>query len=434
MAPRIHRNRTHPSDSGSTSGYSDSSDQSRSTAPTVYSVRPAFKHFETVRPKLGGLEPDLSPNISYDARSSTETYASTVLSEEDLSEDIPEYDVPETSDEVFASNAVPSTPSDFAELFPSTRRLNIKHDDATLDGNMNLRVDTEAHTSGGRKLDLTLFHLRMHDLRHREFSLRRYCRESGREVCHSSRKVAKPTLARRPTIQRSVTTALSSIRSKSDNTTATASSMKRRDSGYDSTFDDDEEDVESSRPSSTGKKITPKSKNTIRLEFSNYAHVDVKAHGARASKRYEFEFWGINYAWKRIARRDGKFKEISYHLVNLQTGKPVAYIVPETLTTAEAEDEEAKGGWVTPCSMWISDEKVLRGVTDVADVIVATGLIALVDDSIHRHWHSKRGMHLTLPMPMKSAFKTNIEYVGPKRLIDEVFNRRGITGTRHSIN
>jgi len=370
MAKRLHRNRTHTSDSGSNSGYSDCSDHSRNTAPTVYSVRPTLKHSETAGPKLGGFEPVLSPNITYDARSSTETYASTVFSDEDLSEDFPEYDVPANSHEVqkFASNAVPSTPVDFAELFPSTRRLCIRHDDATLDGNMNLRVDTVAHTSGGRKLDLTLFHLRMHDLRRREFSLRRYCRDSGREVCHSTRKVSKPTLERRPTLQRSVTNALSSIRSKSEIKTATTSSMKRRDSGYDSTFDEDG-DVESSRPSSKGEEIIPISKNTIRLEFSNYAQVDVKPHGTKAAKRYEFEFWGISYAWKRISRRDGKFKEISYHLINVQTGKPVAYIVPEALTTAEAEDEEAKGGWVPPCSMWISDEKVLGGVTDVAESV-----------------------------------------------------------------
>ncbi len=63
-------------------------------------------------------------------------------------------------------------------------------------------------------------------------------------------------------------------------------------------------------------------------------------------------------------------------------------------------------------------------------IIVATGLIALVDDSIQRRWRRKRGMQLTLPMPMKAPFKLNMEYVGPKRLIDEVFNRRGNTATR----
>lgn len=67
-------------------------------------------------------------------------------------------------------------------------------------------------------------------------------------------------------------------------------------------------------------------------------------------------------------------------------------------------------------------------------VIISTGLIALVDDSIQRRWHRKRGMQLTLPMPMKAPFKLNLDYIGPKRLIDEVFNRRGNTGTRQYIH
>lgn len=67
-------------------------------------------------------------------------------------------------------------------------------------------------------------------------------------------------------------------------------------------------------------------------------------------------------------------------------------------------------------------------------IIVATGLIALVDDSIQRRWHRKRGMQLTLPVPLKVPFKFNMEYVGPKRLIDEVFNRRGNTATRQYIH
>ena len=240
----MHRARTDYSHSDSESSYSDSSDQSRSTAPTLYSVRPGLQHFKTAAPTFGAHEAAFSPRSKYSAQSSRETYASTESSDEERSEDLPEYDVPDESPEVFPSSAIPSTPSDFAHLFPSTRRLHIRHDDATVDGNMNLRVDTEACASGGRKLALTLFHLRMHDLRHREFSLRRYCRESGREVCHSSRKVVKPTPGRRPTFQHSVSSALSSIRSKSENKTVTTASLTRRESGYSSTFGDDENDAD----------------------------------------------------------------------------------------------------------------------------------------------------------------------------------------------
>lgn len=63
--------------------------------------------------------------------------------------------------------------------------------------------------------------------------------------------------------------------------------------------------------------------------------------------------------------------------------------------------------------------------------VVATGLIALVDDCIKTRWHQKNGFQLNLPALMKSPLQMNMEYVGPKRLIDEVFNRRGLTATRH---
>lgn len=64
--------------------------------------------------------------------------------------------------------------------------------------------------------------------------------------------------------------------------------------------------------------------------------------------------------------------------------------------------------------------------------IVATGLIALVDDCIKARWHQKNRMQMMLPALMKSPLKLNMEYVGPKRLIDEVFNRRGPTATRQA--
>ena len=63
-------------------------------------------------------------------------------------------------------------------------------------------------------------------------------------------------------------------------------------------------------------------------------------------------------------------------------------------------------------------------------VIVANGLIALVDDCIQRRFHRKKAVHLVLPVPMKTPLKMNMEYVGPKRLIDEVFHRRRTTSSR----
>lgn len=356
------------SDCGSDSGYSDLSDHTESTAPTVYSRRPSLKHCETAAlPYIGNPWAE-STYDDVDPRVSVETYASTVASEEDFDEDSEPFDVPEYGNESLGRiSAVPSTPPDFAEYFPSTRRLNIKHDDATLDGNMNLRVDTEIRGSEGHRVDLTLFHLRMHDLKNREFSLRRYCRDSGREVCHSSRKYSKPATPRRPGLQRSMSNALSTFRSKSENKMTTITSLKRSDSGYES-FSDEETNSDAWSQSSKGHSTLPLPTNTTRLEFSNYAHVDVKRRGTKSSKRYEYEYWGTNYVWKRTANRTGSFREISFHLVDTKTLNIIAHIVPAALTVAESREEDAKGGWVPPCSLWISDERIMSGFgPDVAE-------------------------------------------------------------------
>ena len=311
---------------------------------------------------------------------------------------------------------------------------------------MNLQVYTDEPQVDGKKMDLTLFHLRMHDLKNRQFSLRRYCRDSGREVCHSSRKYTKPA-AVRPGLQRSMSNALNSLRSKSDSHSNPISSIKRVDSGYGSLSEEDvdlEEEVQSPKPRSS----IPMPTNTTHLEFSNYSHVDVKRRGAKSSKRYEFEYWGEEYTWKRVCRRSGSTKEISYHLIKVGTTVTIAHIAPIMLTPAETEDEEAKGGWIPPCTLRISDQKISsRKMTDLAEyvspfhhidksylisssIIVSTGLITLVDDCIKSRWHQKRRVQMKLPSLLKSPLKMNMEYVGPKRLVDEVFNRRGTTATR----
>lgn len=65
----------------------------------------------------------------------------------------------------------------------------------------------------------------------------------------------------------------------------------------------------------------------------------------------------------------------------------------------------------------------------VNSVVVATGLIALVDDCIKRRFHSQQSTHMHIPLLRNSSFKmANLEYIGPKRLIDEVFNRKQYDG------
>jgi hypothetical protein len=321
----------------STSRHSDSdrSDHSFSTAPTLYSMRPQPPHrHQTCDGRVERCYDEPSFDYYEDPNLSTETYVSTIISEdEEFSEDEEPayelYDFPEEEHQFDPiRDAISSTPKDFASLFPSSRRLSIRHDDSTIDGNMNLRVDTQVN-----KLNCTLFHLKMQDLKSREFSLRRYGRDSGREVCHSVRKYQTPVSERRPALQKSFTSALAPFKKHTDSRASVAGSLKRSASGY----------------------------GSIR--------------GAGSSKRYEFEYWGVNYSWKRHVTQDGTFEEVSYQLLRDDKPTPLAHIVPVPLTTSQAEDEARKGGWIPPCSMWITGEEIFDALPDVAEYVEFLGFL-----------------------------------------------------------
>ncbi|KAF2091764.1 hypothetical protein K490DRAFT_31498 [Saccharata proteae CBS 121410] len=437
MASSVHWRSVHSRDSSmtsrSTNSDSDESYRAQRTMPTMASPRPGMAQYETCYGRVEGRSTDNYGSRYYGAKESTvsvDTYASTSDEEEEHEEDdddCPPYEVPACRYETYPTEAIAATPRDFADLFPSTQRLSIRHDDATLDGNMNLRVDTEVDTRHGKQL-LTLFHLRMHDLKSRDFSLRRYCRESGREVCHSIRKYHKPP-SERPALQRSFSSALAAFRHIPERKESVVSNLRRQDSGYGSI----QGEADNIRPRSARSKrahLIPT--NTIKLEFSNYAHVDVKRRGAKSHKKYEFEYWGANYAWKRVTRKQGAFKETSFHLVRSDSDQALAHIVPVPLTTTQAREEVAKGGWIPPCSMWISDHSLINGIADISDIVVASGLMALVDESIKSRFHSNESTQLHIPLSRNASFKMNMDYVGPKRLIDEVFHRttRGSTSPR----
>jgi hypothetical protein len=363
------RHNTDLSTSSSGSRYSDESQDSRSTAPTSIHSRP-----EPIFSKHGY---ETSPATTFCARSSTETYASTIASQEELCEEPdtydPEYEIPEYR-EVVETDLRPTDPQNFADYFPSTKRFYIRHDDTTYDGNMSLRVDTEA--SDRRKGNVQLFHLRMHDLKKREFSLRRYERSSGREVCHSSRKYTKSVADQRPAFTRSMSNAFASLRKPEFKRTSSGLStqshksrkdVKRQDSGYASNGEDDEDEVEDFIAEQKSNSL-PIPTNTTKLEFSNYTQVEVKRRGKKSSsKRYEFEYWGHTYTWKRIVEKDGAGKAVSYHLFKGDSCHAVAHIVPEMRSPSQIRAEDAVGGWVPPCSMWISDHSVLEALTDVAE-------------------------------------------------------------------
>ncbi|KAF2637452.1 hypothetical protein P280DRAFT_472157 [Massarina eburnea CBS 473.64] len=431
MARTVQWQHDSSSRSTTTSGRSGS-ERSYETAPSDYdspSAIPPLPRHETC---LGRVErhgqdyfaPVVDERaVAHTARSSVETYAST--SAEDVADDfddMPEYAVPHYHHEPLPHDAIPTTSRDFADLFPTSKRISIRHDDSTIDGNMNLRVDTQVEDYHHKKQNYTLFHLRMHDLRTREFSLRRYCRESGREVCHSIRKYKTPTSEKRPVLQRASTALAGLMMHKPDSRPNTAVGLKRSDSGYASIHSatDDRDSRPKTAGCTAGHALMPT--NTVKLEFSNYAHLDVKRRGAKSGKRYAFEYWGYDYSWKRFVSKEHDLESVAYYLVRSDDEKlPLAHISPVRLTHDQAREEAARGGWIPPCYMRITDEVILKANSDLSDIVVATGLMALVDDCIKRKFHSKQATQLHIPL---LRTKMHIDYVGPKRLIDEVFHRR----------
>ena len=349
----------------SSSTETDASTRSKSTAETLMSDEPALdKGYEYVQPAPTTYEPVFEDDGG--PRDSMSTYASTTASAADLpqEQEDPLYEVDDRQ-EGFPSDAYASTPSSFAGLFPSSRRLLIRHDDATIDGNMNLRVDTVAHNRAGYPQDVILFHLRMYDLFSRKFSFRRYCRDSGREVCHTARKEVGSAHQRRPSSRRSWSSVLASLRpgSSGGQPSSPAGDLKRQDSGFEDAGPGNEENWEHGLTSERG----PALADTILLEFSNYAHVELRRRGPGTAKRYEYEYWSTKYQWRRESRKEGDLREVSYYLVDTRSSRTIAHLVPEIQTPLEAVEEESKGGWVPPSSLWISDPSVYSRMPDVAE-------------------------------------------------------------------
>jgi hypothetical protein len=135
-------------------------------------------------------------------------------------------------------------------------------------------------------------------------------------------------------------------------------------------IDMDMEEEDDSRPKSAGyvkgRALLPT--NTIKLEFSNYAHIDVKRRGAKSTKRYSFEHWGYGYSWKRVVTKERDQESVSYYLIRADNEKePLAHICPVKLTYDQAEEETARGGWVPPCYMRMTDDSILNANTDISE-------------------------------------------------------------------
>ena len=128
--------------------------------------------------------------------------------------------------------------------------------------------------------------------------------------------------------------------------------------------------------------------NDICLEFSNYARFKL-GYGTRDDRRYTFEYYGLAYAWDKISEMTLAGVQTRYTLVRLWDKAAVAHIDPLPLNEDEERLEIEKGGWIPPCSMWMSDKTVTAGPGDVADVVVVTGLVALVDDTIRKRFEGQ---------------------------------------------
>ncbi|GAM84952.1 hypothetical protein ANO11243_029550 [Dothideomycetidae sp. 11243] len=401
---------------------SDKSYRSDSTVPTEYEyISPKHDwmpseacHLEDEFPPLSRCRRRIEPAVEGEARASVDTYASSAPSICDQGESPPTLVIPQFHPDTYYDDTTPTTPSDFSRLFPSTRRLSIAHDDSTADGNMNLKITTQVRTPKGRAQNMTLFHLRMYDLESRKFSLRRYDRNSGREVCHSVRRYHKPSDHPRPGLQKTISNAFALLRTKSDTRMSTMISTPGRTAHGDLKHPYNEDSFES-RPNSSGhdsRMLAHTPKDTTKLEFSNYAQVEVKRRGQKSNRRYELEYWGSTYQWKRIIVHEGGDEIVCYHLVHTGEGDVLAKIIPKPLSPVERRHESYKGGWIPPCAMWISDERVVHAQNDVSDVVVASGLVALVDDCIDRRMR-----------------ETN-----PEKGISRFLRHGGQSTSKHSVN
>lgn len=351
------------------SARSTSSYSSTSTAPTSIHSSQTSERTRDVPDshKKPSEDSALHPTTYYET-SSVDTFDSLLDSEEYSDDDcasnsrippLPVYRKP-----ILVPTVHPSNYKIYPELFPSLDKMFIRHDEFTSDGNMNLRVDTQLPHRPQRFVQL--FHLRMYDLDARVFSLRRYCRDSGREVCRTKREYLTSSPEGRQTLQRSVSSVFKSLgarhqlrRQRSTSTLfshKSGHSDKRPVSSHSIRSGKHDDCSTASSCAEREMKGTETPTNTIKLIFTNYASVQVqKRGGGPAPKRYVFEWWGQRYSWKRSY--NANLDTTSFHLVrDGQDDFFLANIVPEARSPNEVVCDEMDGGWMPPCTMWFSRE------------------------------------------------------------------------------
>jgi hypothetical protein len=290
-----------------------------------------------------------------------------------------------------------SSPKDFVELFPSSKPLYICHDSTTSDGEMNLRVFSDITSAGSSKAEyMSLFHLRMHDIEDRKFSLRRYFRNSGRKGCSSILSDARLRSKTRSKTRFSFsmsskrTSRAGSTHSENDvsasetkgdmgnskgSRTSLSSWFRRRGSrsshassasGNDAS-DCDEDD---NAVNAVNVAATRVSGDKIALEFSNYSRVDVVRYSTWRIG-YTFDYWGHAYEWRRTSGKNlfGQWMYWchSFHLYRKgKDKKPIVSITPRD-NKSLGSGYFTHGTWVTPSEMRFLDNDILNGSSDIAE-------------------------------------------------------------------
>lgn len=446
--------------SSTKSQYSSRSAGSYSSTSTAATSVEQFEQ-ESRSDKRPSLERDVTPThhtYSYTYGSGSiivdeepETYYSdtdSYSSEDDYEYAAPSY-LPESYPQrKYSDEAIPTTPSTFAEYFPGTTVLKIAHDIDSYDGDMNLIISTDeyAQNKNGKRIvhkvqPVQLYHLKMNDLATRKFSFRRYCRESGREVCETYL-----TPANRPALGRTMSNALASMKrtpswsSAKSSKSARSMPVQRQDSGYASHEDEacyesgpDDEIEEEYFPSVSSSEPSKAQgpTNITKLLFTNLAQVYVKRKGQKANKHWDFEYWGKGYEWRRVAKADADaFEYRLYRAGEEDERKRIATIAPDAdIPEYQKRAEERIGAFVPASTLQIHDLRALGkedARADLADVIVASGVIALTDDSVRRLLKEQKAEEKKSRKPeIKRGLsfkvgqeKVELEFVTPRKMVE----------------
>ena len=269
-----------------------------------------------------------------------------------------------------------TTADTFKTFFPSKRMLQIFHENTTVDAHkrMNLRVVTEGlPLDDGRKTLFQLFHVQIFDVKQRKFSLRRYCRDSEWEICHTKREpIESMDMSASLDMFRDFLDWLDSNSSQVNSINSNLLERPRKVENTMSTNQQTHHDSSSFEEENKGlsSKVTTMSskRSTIRLEFSNHAEVYLTLLVEGSKRSYEFANMGCVYTWKNVRRKVGGNIEVLFQLVRKGNVDSIAHILPKSKNRTPARIvADFTVPLVPPHNMWISDMSIVDDPTNIAE-------------------------------------------------------------------